>query len=89
MSSFEEGADTGGKNRSFNFCTNLFTYLFQHVRLTFQNILACFSILLLTWNLICNKCDPRMMARCLHSNQLLAPTHTGSLRLSPEPLYLF
>ena len=52
MSCFEEGTGTGRKIRSFNFCSSSFTYLFQHVRRTLRNILACFRILLLTWNLI-------------------------------------
>ena len=38
MSSFEER--TGGKIRSFNFYSSSSTYLFQHVRRTFRNILA-------------------------------------------------
>ena len=41
-----------GKIHSFNFCSSSSTYLFQHVRRTFRNILAWFWILLLTWNLI-------------------------------------
>ena len=52
MSSLEEGTGTGGKIRSFNFYSSSTTYLFQHVRQTFRNILAWFWILLLTWNLI-------------------------------------
>ena len=52
MSSFEEGTGTGRKIHSFNFCSSSFTYLFQHVRRILRNILACFRILLLTWNLI-------------------------------------
>ena len=50
MSSVEEG--TGRKICSFNFCSSSLTYLFQHVRQTLRNILVCFWILLLTWNLI-------------------------------------
>ena len=52
MSSFEEGTGTGRKVRWLNFCSSSFTYLFQHVRQTLRNMLACFWILLLTWNLI-------------------------------------
>ena len=52
MSSFEEGTGTGRKIRSFSFCSSSFTYLFQHLRRTLRNILACFWILLLTRNLI-------------------------------------
>ena len=48
----QKGTGTGGKNRSFNFCSSVFTYLFQHVRQTLRNILACFWILLLTGSLI-------------------------------------
>ena len=51
MSSFEEGTGTGRKICLFNFYSNLSTYLFQHVQQTLRNILACFRILLLTWNL--------------------------------------
>ena len=43
MSFFEEGTGTGGKIRSFNFCSSLSSYLFQHVRRTFSNILAGFG----------------------------------------------
>ena len=52
MASFEEGPGTGRKIRYLNFCSSSFTYLLQHVRRTLRNILACFWILLLTWNLI-------------------------------------
>ena len=52
MSHFEEGTGTGRKISAFNFCSSLFTYMFQHVQRTLRNILAWFWILLLTWNLI-------------------------------------